>query len=168
MTKSRFFQNLSLSHSVAVLTFDPGSSIASTKVLWKVPADVSASDLMTSASLIVQNLGPRLNEYHTRQMRKEFACKYSNIGGSTIPPHVLRAIYADMTSDATADQNPTMDARVRQAVLAEDPEMVVDIRHLNKGRPDDTFDPFFTELEKQVDALSAADERRHNVEHIYI
>lgn len=78
----------------------------------------------------------------------------------------MRATYAELTLDASADQNPEIDQRARMAILGEDPELIIDMRHLNKGRPGDTFNQFFEQLEKEVQSIMAADERRHNVEHI--
>ncbi|XP_041374668.1 uncharacterized protein LOC121387575 [Gigantopelta aegis] len=164
--KYRFFDNLHLSQDVALLSYDPGGSQTSSKVIWKIPAGVGSSELMTTASHVVKDLGSRLSEFHTRQMKRDFTRKFCNVAGSKIPSHVLRAIYAELTLDASSDQNPVIDARVQQAVLAGDPDLVVDMRHLNKGRPDDAFDAFFQELEKQIESITAADERRHNVEHI--
>ena len=46
------------------------------------------------------------------------------------------------------------------------PDLVIDMRHLNKGWPGDTFDFFFKELEAIVEDLTAADERRHGVAHL--
>ena len=50
--------------------------------------------------------------------------------------------------------------------MGEDPKLVVDLRHLNKGRPGDTFKVFFDTMETKVDEISAADERRHGVAHL--
>lgn len=81
-----------------------------------------------------------------------------------IPAYILRAMYSDSTSDATASQNPSIDlyARLRQAIISEDYDMVIDMRTLNKGRPDDTFDVFFRKLKEEVSTVTAADERRHS------
>ena len=40
------------------------------------------------------------------------------------------------------------------------------MRHLNSGRPGDTFQVFFDELAKYVEEITAADERRHGVAHM--
>lgn len=52
------------------------------------------------------------------------------------------------------------------SILGSGPELVVDLRHLNKGTPGDTFNVYFNQLEKEVLEVTAADERRHNVRHI--
>ncbi|XP_076103163.1 uncharacterized protein LOC143072213 [Mytilus galloprovincialis] len=125
---------------------------------------------MTSAVKVVSRLKPSLPEFHTRQMRKEFYTKFCHLPvsatGNTVPPHILRAIYRELTLDATADQNKALDERVRQALLAEDSDLVTDLRHINPGRPGDTFNDFFENLHQKVEQMVAADERRHNVEHM--
>ena len=55
---------------------------------------------------------------------------------------------------------------MRQAIIGEDPDLVVDLRHLNKSRPGDTFKVFFDTMETKIDEMSAADERRHGVAHL--
>ena len=89
-------------------------------------------------------------EFHTRTMRKDFQTSYQNIAGVTIPKHALRSIYTTLTNDATGDQNPDIDGRIRLSVLGSAPNLVVDLRHLNKSRSGDTFKTFFEQLEKEV------------------
>ena len=105
---------------------------------------------------------------HTNQviLRRNFTNKVSKVQGLTVPKHVLRNIYTDLTGDATADQNKEIDERLRKAILGDDPDVVVDLRHLNKGRPGDSFKVFFDVMEKKVEEISAADERRHGVAHL--
>ena len=55
---------------------------------------------------------------------------------------------------------------MRQAIIGEDPNLVVDLIHLNKGRPSDTFKVFFDTMEIKVDKISAADEHRYGVAHL--
>lgn len=62
-------------------------------------------------------------------------------------------IYSELTSDATADKNPAIDKQVRQATIGDDPDLVVDLRHLNKERPNDTFKIFFEHMGTIVDIL---------------
>ena len=59
-----------------------------------------------------------------------------------------------------------IDERVKLAVETGDEDLVLDLRHLNKGRPGDTFQVFFTELEKIIEEKTAADDRRHGVAHM--
>ena len=55
---------------------------------------------------------------------------------------------------------------MRQAITGEDPNLVVDLRHLNKGRPGDTFKVFFDTMETKIDEISVADERRRGIAHL--
>lgn len=99
---------------------------------------------MTKAVQVLKSAEPNLPVYHTRQMRHDFAKRVA-ITDSTLPKHLIRAVYSELTSDVSADQSPAIDQRVRQAILGEDPDLVIDLRHLNKGHPQDTFE----ELNKQ-------------------
>ena len=162
--RRRFIDNISVSHNTDMLKFDPGAGLGQVIFLWRVPDERSPTEMMTSASKMYGRLENRLNEYHTREMRREFSSKYRQV--VSIPPHIMRSIYAELTLDASTSQNPTLDERLRVAILGEDPEMAIDLRHLNKGRPDDMFTVFFEHLDRILENVTAADERRHNVEHI--
>jgi hypothetical protein len=38
-------------------------------------------------------------------MRKDFAQKFSSIAVATIPPYLMRSIYAELTLDASSEKN---------------------------------------------------------------
>ena len=86
----------------------------------------------------VDKVKGKLPQFHTRRMKHEYMGRYSNLHAVNVPQHILRAIYADLTSDYSAAQNPALDARVQQAILEDDP----DLRNENKGRPGDLSEPF--------------------------
>ncbi|KAL3875452.1 hypothetical protein ACJMK2_033399 [Sinanodonta woodiana] len=163
----RYFEKLCLTIPVHMLRYDPGGGIGAISFIWRIPEDgMSSSEMFMRDNQVLHSLRSKLPEYHTRQMRQEFFNAYGNIAGTIIPPHILRSIYTTFTNDASADQNKEIDNRVRLSVLGIDPDLVVDLRHLNKGRPNNTFDVFFQTLEKEIQDMVAADERRHNTEHI--
>lgn len=95
---------------------------------------------MTETAKMVKQLEWKLPEYHTRYMRKHFVQLFGNIGGTKVPQHILRGIYKELTLDASVDQNPSLDERLRQALLADDPDLIIDLRHMNPGIPGDTFE----------------------------
>lgn len=140
-----------------MLHFDPGSGVGATVFICKVPENCSPVEMMTSATKMYKSLENRIPEYHTRFMRQSFEKRYSTV--ADIPKPIFRSIYVEHTLDASADQNPSMDDRVRQALFSNNPEMITDLRHLNKGRPNDTFNVFFEQLEKVVEEMTLADER---------
>ncbi|ESP00199.1 hypothetical protein LOTGIDRAFT_173358 [Lottia gigantea] len=82
----------------------------------------------------------------------------------SFPVDVLR--YDPGGGTASADQHPAMDERIKLAISTEQPDMILDLRHLNKGRPSETFDQFFSVLNKLIEELVAADDRRHGVAHM--
>ena len=51
-------------------------------------------------------------------------------------------------------------------IETDDPDLTIDLRHLNEGRPGDTFAVFFRELELVVEEVTAADDRRHGIAHM--
>ena len=55
---------------------------------------------------------------------------------------------------------------MRRAIIGEDPNLVVDLLHLNKGRTSETFKVFFDTMETKIDEISVADEHRHGVTHL--
>lgn len=162
----KFLNNLALSVDVHILHYDPGAGLGALTFFWKVQDNISSKDMYMIDNQVIHSMRPKLPQYHTRKMRLEFYSIYERISGINIPPHVLRSIYSTLTGDASADQNPGIEQRMRTAVLASDPDLIIDLRHLNKGRPADTFEVFFDTLDHELEELKAADERRHGVEHI--
>ena len=109
---------------------------------------------------------PDIPVYHTRAMRREFKEELSKLKVD-LPSHALRYIYSRLTGDASSElQSEEIDDRVRLAIESDDPDLIVDLRHLNQGRPSDTFQLFFDELVKYVEEITAADERRHGIAHM--
>ncbi|XP_052223761.1 uncharacterized protein LOC127839434 isoform X1 [Dreissena polymorpha] len=135
-----FMQKLQLTVPVDILTYSPGGQHLNIVLVWRTPE--GGGELNESMQLY-EKIRPLLPQFHTRQMKVDFRTKYTNLGGFKIPAAELRNMYADLTLDASADQNPALDERIRQAILADDVNLVTDLRHLNKGRPNDTFQVFF-------------------------
>lgn len=130
--------------------------------LQKVPALFTEDDKLTMAMRFLKRIEPDIPSYHTRAMRKLFDSQVKQINTVNIPPHVIRKIYQNLTGDISAElQSAEIDKRVNLAIECNDPDLICDLRHLNKGRPSDTFDIFFRELEIIVEQMTAADERRH-------
>lgn len=147
----KFFKEVKLSTSnFHFLRYDPGGGLGIICYFWKVPEDISSEEIFLRDNKLLNILRPKLPEFHTRQMRREFYSMYENIAGIKIPPYILRSIYANLTNDATSDQNSDIDGRVRMSILGSDPELIVDLRHLNKGAPGDTFNVFFNSYKEKL------------------
>ena len=75
-------------------------------------------------------------------------------------------MYCTLTGDNSAEAaSHQINERIRLAIEMEDPELVTDLCHLNKGHPGDTFTIFFCELEAILGQLTVADDRRHGTAH---
>ena len=77
--------------------------------------------------------------------------------------HVYRTLTGDSSTEATSSE---IDQRVQLAIESEDADLVIDLRHLYKGWPGDTFDVFFKELANMADQIITADDIRHGVSHM--
>ena len=105
--------------------------------------------------------------YHTRAMRAAFYRQTAALTELQAKSHHIRAIYRGLTSDASTEiTSSEIEARVQYAMEMEDPDNICDLRHLNKGRPGDTFKLFFEKLENLVSSITAADDRRHGIAHM--
>ena len=77
---------------------------------------------------------------------------------------MVRHIYKSLTGDTCSELScQEIDKRVQLALETEDPDLVTDMRYLNKDRPGDTFYVFFKKLEAIVGELTIVDERGHDV-----
>ena len=69
---------------------------------------------------------------------------------------MVRPIYKSLTEDTCSELlYQEIDERVQLAVETEDPDLVIDMRHVNKGRPRNTFNVLLKELEVVVEDLTA-------------
>lgn len=161
-----FLKKLNLSVPIDVLSYNPGGSVGSTFIIWRTSIDRGHDEVMRLSIQVYERVRSLLPEFHTRQMRKHFVSEFCNLHAIKIPPAVLRTIYSELTLDASMEQNKQVENRIKKAILAEDADLVTDLRHINTGRPNVTFDTFFDELSEVVEEITAADDRRQNVEHM--
>lgn len=130
-----FLKNLNLSVPIDVLSYNPGGSVGSTFIIWRTGIDRGIDEVMRLSIQVHEKVRPLLPEFHTRQMRKIFVSKFCNLHAVKVPPAVLRTIYSELTLDASIEQNKQVENRIREAILAEDTDLVTDLRHINTGRP---------------------------------
>ena len=133
----------------------------------RIPELLSEHEISNALVRFHATVQPKIPIYHTRAMRGEFVNQVKLLSHGKIPSHVSRNIYQSLTGDSSAEiTNSEIDKRVQLALDTNDPDLIVDLRHLNSGRPGDTFQVFFDELAKYVEEITAADERRHGVAHM--
>ena len=116
---------------------------------------------------MLNKLEPEIPIYQTHAMRRLFYKQIKSLRCVNIPLHVLRHVYRTLTSDSiTGATSSEIDQRVPLAIELEDADLVINLRHLNKERPGDTFDVFFKKLANMVNQITAAEDRRHGVSHM--
>ena len=92
--------------------------------------------------------------YQKCAMRWLFCKQINSLHCVNIPRHVLRHVYQTLTGDLSTEATSSeINQRVQLAIESRDADLVIDLRHLNKGQPGDTFDIFFKELANMVITL---------------
>ena len=82
-----------------------------------------------------------------------------------IQPSVVYVLYKELVLDSSVSSHPDTAARVHAMFLGET-GLVADLRSLNPGRPGNSFDVFFKHMKDVVEAITAADDRRHGSAHM--
>lgn len=161
----KFLKALKISRPLDVLRYDPGGGSSAVVVLWWVPDKETESNHATHIARLVKLLESQLPVFHTRQMRRDFYAQYGRLSGMS--PAVMRAVYFDLTGDATASTgcSPDVDQRMRLYILGELPEIITDLRHMNSGRPQ-AYDQFFDVASHVLQDWLAEDDRRHGAMHL--
>lgn len=159
----RYLAELQLSVPVDIIRFCPGGSVVTTVCLAQVQPNRTDSEMLTQAARMVQQMRPQLKEYHTRAQKRLFKQKLNNI--ASIQPAVVDFIYTELALDASQSTHPEMQQRLRLIFMGET-GLLADMRHLNPGRPSDTYDVFFENLAALLEEVTAADDRRHGHAHL--
>lgn len=78
LQRFRFFQTLQLSIKIGVLRYCPGGSKKTLVYIWKIP-DCSEAESATQTARIIAALKPKLPEYHTRAMKKQWKQRFKSL-----------------------------------------------------------------------------------------
>lgn len=159
----RYFEQMQLSSPVDILRFSPGGSIVTTFCIVKVMADRPEHQMLIEGARMLQKSRQYLTEYHTRAQKQLFKERLQNV--ACVLPSVADLIYKELTLDAATANHPATQERLRLIFLGEK-GLLTDLRSLNAGRPTGTYDTFFEQLAGVVEAVTAADDRRHNISHL--
>jgi hypothetical protein len=132
--------------------------------LWKLPSSSTEADLVKRNSEVIASLIESFPIYHTRAMKRVAMRSFGKL--CSVKPAFLREVYRKLTGDATAAHDKDqeiVDSRIREALDTEDPELIVDLRATNSGRPP-SYDQFWDKCRKYITehVELAADDRRHD------
>ena len=152
MQRFRFIDNLRLSVDVDLIKYCPGGSVCTLVYVYQVDPSRSEDEAITQSAQIVAMLTPKLPEYHTRQMKREFKLRVARL--AKVTPAILDGIYRELTMDASAASQPAVQERI-QLILQGETGLVADLRTLNAGRPVGTYDHFFSKLTTVIEETVA-------------
>ena len=163
--KFRYIQTLNtvgLSINTAMLTYAHGNSVGNMHFIWKVAGSTDGD--FSQSQQVIEKAKEEIPVFHTRAMRRALFTKFGRVSPG-MKPAILRALYRELTNDASAPSNEheaEIDERVRLVLEMEDPDIIIDLRQLNTGRKGQ-YDMFWDECKKylQDSVGTAVDDRRH-------
>lgn len=146
-----------------IFRYSSGNNAFNACFLWRVDESLNNEEIMNKSYTICNRLKSEMPTYHTRFMRKQFQHKADLILGMPTKHHQARALYQELTGDSSSATNMTekqIMLRVKQLLINGDDKVIVDLRNLNKGRPE-RYAEFWKYVEKYLEEHAAVDDRRH-------
>ena len=145
-----------------LLTYSIGGNIPDYHFLWQ--ANSSEEENLSRSNRFLQEIKDRMPTYHTRALKNHFIRRYG-VFTNTTPNYILRDIYRELTNDASASTNLSaseLDSRLKVALDAEDPDILVDLRSLNEDGSD-RFSVFWEHMNVYLNDVTSVQERRQSL-----
>src|SRR6266540_392748 len=162
----RYIQNLShaFSFKIGEYRFNSGNNTFNAISIWKIDDQADEVTMLQENQRIVSELQADTPRFHIRAMR----INYTRTCDLLLPkakPSALQTIYRILTGDVSAAENlneAKVDERIKLALEFGDPEITIDLREHNYGRPG-KYDAFWETAAqflagKAADAVTAVDE----------
>ena len=127
-----------LSCPVFFFTYTYGSNVGNFYFIWKAPEYVCMEACSSENVHIIEEIKSQIPMYHTRTMKQQFYDLHGRITPKS-NSHVLRSIYHSLTGDSSGARTTSeeeIDTRVTEALAMQDPDIIVDLRHLNSNESD--------------------------------
>ena len=123
MQRHCFLQSFNFHFPVILYRYAVGGNVGTIVFVWKTAEGLSPSELTTQSFSMIEDLKPRIPQYHIRQMRRSFKLQCNNLTG--ISPALQRYLYSCLLDDSTASNtnHQDIDYRMRLVVLGELPEL---------------------------------------------
>ncbi|XP_078340082.1 uncharacterized protein LOC111130598 [Crassostrea virginica] len=153
-----------ISHKCILYRVAAGNSLGTHNFLWKIPMNQTEEDRISKNQEVIQKIQKDMPSYHTRAMRRAFTDRTSLI--CSLKPMHARNLYKSLTGDNSAASHlkeKEVDERVQQAFDQQDPDILQDLRELNKGQPS-KYEIFFDKAKQYIESVveTAVDDRRHD------
>lgn len=145
--------------------YNTGGPKPSLHFIWKTAFNDSETNLIQNSLNVIRYIEENVPIYERRITKREFKAAYGFVG----PTCALRSIFRNLTGDQSAATNlneAEIDRRFDFALLAEDSDIIVDLRHAPPGKVSEKFNVFFRATEEYLsnDVGVAVQERRHGEE----
>ena len=147
------------------LSIAKGNNLGTFHFIWPVPVDAAkGEEILTKDTSIVDKITADMPVYHTRFMRRKFLREATLL--TAAKPGKLIYLYKTLTGDMSAGENISDDVRrerVQTLIDIEDPDVIVDLREHNEGRPE-KYQLFFEKAKEYIDNVveTAVPDRRHD------
>ena len=151
-----------LSHPCVLCTCSIGGPIGNYLFLWPLPAYVTMEAALNENQKVIAQIQKDVPTYHRRAFRRKLISAFGRISPKTNLAtfrEFYRAATGDLSSSLTTAENE-IDKRLREAIEMEDPDVIVDLRELNKGHSS-KFTNFWEKMKVFLNESSAVHERRH-------
>lgn len=143
-------------------TYSVGGPMGNYHFVWPIPDCVGLEASLCENQKIVADIQAAAPTYHRRVLRRHLVTQFGRISHSSNLA-ALRELYRQATNDQSASLTTSeehLDARLREAMEMEDPDLIIDLRE-NNGRNTDTFKVFWECMERYLNETTAVQERRH-------
>ena len=147
---------------VFMFTYTHGSNVGNFYFIWKSPPFLHKEASTIENVKIVEEIKKVIPVYHTRAMKRDFCEMYGRVSPMS-KPYVLRSIYNFLTNDHSTSRTTAeseVDARMQEALLSEDPDIIIDLRERNSN-DQDKFSVFWDKCNEFLLACTSVQERRH-------
>ena len=152
---------------IMLLIHSSGNNVGNLHFVWKVPLENSLEANFEESLGVIEQIKPRLPQFHTRAMRQAMFEKFGRVSPN-VKPSVLRFFYRNLTGDCSASHDmceSIIDERVQEIINIEpeDPNTVINLREVKSNDSKTKFDVFWDEAKKYIneDLGAAVDDRRH-------
>jgi hypothetical protein len=162
--RKSFRDKLQLDFAIGRLLYNPGGRIPSLFYVWKLPAPDCRSE--NSNLILHRSILNDMPKYFGQCQFDKLRRKFGDALGPGAPPHLLRAVFQELTGDSTKIKQSALSERLSQYLISNcDPEFWPDMRALMNGAKDQ-YEPFFITLSSIVDEVTGATANRHGEQRV--
>ena len=162
--RRHWYDKIQLPYPVTLYVYRHGNYCGNVCFIWRRPVNKDEEN-DSQVVKIVADINSSIKVYGTRQLVKDLTHPF--VHSLKIKPAVMRNLVEFIKPNFSVPHDHSSDAEISERLLdmlldSDDTELIYDLR-ANNGRPSDSrFDPFWEELKRYLDEVSAVHERRQD------